>query len=336
VIKALDKEGPEILYAGNTLSAYELSRTLARLEGKRVYMNVIAKNFETLEPGSHFRVLRDWLGRSCPKGELADRIVLTGTRGSRLNEIALEHGYTFFDFPTNIGGRYSAHSAVGLFPMAVAGVDIRALLRGAERMAQSIRLQGENSAACQYAVIRNALYGAGFSVDMLCAFEPRLRYFMKWFVQLIGESEGKENRGFFPAGCIYSEDLHSMGQYVQEGRRNLMETFLTVEDAGASLPVPPDPDFRDGFDYLDGMDFAQINLAAQEASIRAHAEGGVPVMRVCVPRLDEEAFGALFYFFEFGCALSGLLAGINPFDQPGVEAYKQRMFQTLGKKENGK
>lgn len=331
VIKALQRPGtPEIIYAGNTLSAPALQKVLRQLNDKRsIYINVIAKNFETLEPGSHFRVLRKYLERRYTKEGAAQRIILTGIYGSRLEEIAKENGYTFLEFPVPVGGRYSVLTPVGLFPMAVAGIDIPLLLQGALRMKEL--LQGDDHPAIQYAALRQTLYRQKFDIEVLASFEPQLEYYAKWWVQLFGESEGKEKQGVFPTAVNYSEDLHSLGQYMQDGRRNLMETFLSVGEPDGSVVVEPDPGFGDRFDYLDNMDFLEINRAAEAATIRAHFEGGVPCFRLLLPRLDEFSFGQIFYFFMIACAISGKTAGINPFDQEGVEAYKRSMFRMLGK-----
>ncbi|MDL2232275.1 glucose-6-phosphate isomerase [Ruminococcaceae bacterium OttesenSCG-928-L11] len=331
VIKALQPYGdkPEILYLGNTLSPAYIASTLARLEGKSVYINVIAKNFETLEPGSHFRILREYMGRRYDKAEMAKRVILTGTYGSRLEEIATENGYTFLEFPVAVGGRYSALTPVGLFPMAVAGIDVHALLRGGQAMKTALR--GGDPSAVRYAALRNACLRNGFDVEVLAFFEPRLHYFAKWWVQLFGESEGKDKQGIFPAEGCYSEDLHSLGQYMQDGRRNLLETFIRVADPGSSVIVRPDSEFRDGFDYLDNKDFGEINRCAEQATIEAHTAGDVPCMTVDLERIDAESMGALFYFFMVACAVSGQLMGVNPFDQEGVEEYKRSMFRGLGK-----
>lgn len=331
VIKALQQPGtPEIIYAGNTLSAPALRRVLDKLEGKNFYINVIAKNFETLEPGSHFRVLRKYMETRYSKAEIADRVILTGTFGSRLEEIAQENGYTFLEFPIPVGGRYSVLTPVGLFPMAVAGIDVPALLAGAEEMRSYLSAKG-GAEAVRYAAVRNALYQKGFDTEVLAFFEPQLSYFSKWWVQLFGESEGKNKQGIFPTAVSYSEDLHSLGQYMQDGRRELIETFLSIEAPDGSVPVLPDPDFHDGFDYLDGMDFLDINRAAESATYAAHAQGGDACMKLTMPKLDEYRLGELFYFFMIACAVSGKTAGINPFDQEGVEEYKRMMFRTLGK-----
>lgn len=331
MIEALQEDGPEILYAGNTLSPYEIARTVKLLEGKSVYINVIAKNFETLEPGSHFRILRQALRSRYSADELARRIVLTGTPGSRLEEIAEEQGHTFLHFPEEIGGRYSAFSPVGLLPMAVAGLDVDAYLHGGREMEQTLRQHPGDNIAIRYAAMRSCLYGKGFDIEVLASFEPRFARLAKWWWQLYGESEGKDGKGIFPAFATYSEDLHSLGQYMQQGRRNLLQTVLSVADPGASVVVQPDTTFDDGFDFLNGKDFAQINRAAQQATLEAHVAGGVPCMVINIPKIDAEAFGSLFYFFMAACAVSAGLLGVNAFDQPGVEDYKGSMFQVLGK-----
>ena len=329
-VRSAHKGAPEILYAGNTFSPYEIGRILDATAGRSVYINVIAKNFETLEPGSHFRVLRQRLQERNSREEMARRVVLTGTYGSRLEEIAQENGYTFLSFPERIGGRYSAFSPVGLLPLAAMGLDIDAYLEGGRQMQERLRAE-DGGIAAEYAAVRSLLYQKGFDIEMLASFEPRLSWFSRWWWQLFGESEGKQKKGIFPASAIYSEDLHSIGQYMQDGRRNLIETFLSVEDPGASVRIAPDPAFGDRFDYLDGMDFAEINRAAEDATIRAHTQGGVPCIRLTAGRLDEDAFGQLYGFFMAACAVSGRLLGVDPFDQEGVEAYKRLMFHTLGK-----
>ena len=305
VIESVKKPGgPAILYAGNTLSAHGVAQTLEAIEGKSVYIDVIAKNFETLEPGSHYRVLRAAMAKRYSKEEMARRVVLTGTVGSRLEEIAKENGCTFLPFPRRVGGRYSAFTPVALLPLAVAGLDVDAYLAGGLDMERQLAA-AEGGLAAEYAAVRYALYRRGFQVEMLTAFEPRLYWAEQWWKQLFGESEGKEKKGMLPASMINSEDLHSMGQYMQDGLRFMTETFLAVDDPGASVVIEPDPDFGDGFDYLDGMDFANINRAAEKATIQAHAAGGVPCIQLRLPRLDEETYGRMYYFFMMACAISG-------------------------------
>ena len=332
VIKALRPNGARIVYAGNTLSAHELNGVLAELEGHDVVIDCIAKNFETLEPGSSFRLLRQYLVERYGREEAARRIVCTGTIGSPLEDLCRAEGYTFVPFATNVGGRYTALTEVHLLPMAVAGVDIRALVAGARTMERLLRTApaGENSAFA-YASARNMLWDRGYRVELLSFFEPRFRWFSKWWEQLFAESEGKDGRGIFPAAAECSEELHSLGQFVQDGTHILFETFLDVLEPGAgdSL-VLGGTDVADAFGYLDGKDFWDINKASFTATREAHA-GMLPCFTLELDRLDEEHMGMLFYWFAFACYASGELLGVNPFDQPGVEAYKRLMFDALGK-----
>lgn len=333
MIEALQKpgDGLEIVYMGNSLSPHYINSQLKRLEGKSVYINVIAKNFETLEPGSHFRILRQVLSARYDKKEMAKRIIVTGTCGSRLWELARENGYTFFSFPKAIGGRYSGFCPVGLFPMAAAGLDIKGFLTGVRQAERICQEDLKGNPAAVYAVTRYLLHQEGFDIEMMVSFEPQLAYFNKWWIQLFGESEGKDGKGIFPSGAVYSEDLHSMGQYMQEGRRCLLETFLDVKHPESGIVVQADPDFKDGFDYLDGKDFTEINRIAKEATINAHTEGGVPCLRFVAEDISAETFGELYYYFMMACGVSGILLKVNPFDQNGVEAYKISMFEALGK-----
>lgn len=332
VIKALEKGNkPKVLYAGNNLSAHYFANLLDEIQDQSVYINVIAKNFETLEPGSHFRVLRKAMENRYSKEEMSRRIILTGTYGTRLEEIAKENQYLFLPFPKDIGGRYSGFSPVGIFPMMAAGMDTDSLIEGVNLLRENIYNDPDQNIAVEFAAYRNLAYEKGFNIEVLTSFEPRLECFIKWWVQLFGESEGKDKKGIYPSGVIYSEDLHSMGQYLQDGRRNLMETFIKIKDPQASVKVPSDKNFNDGFDYLDGMDFAQINHVAEQATIEAHTNGGVPCAVIELERIEEKTFGMLFYFFMMVCAISGKLMGVNPFDQEGVEEYKRSMFKALGR-----
>lgn len=323
-----------VVYAGNTLSAFELRRVLEDLEGRNVVIDCVAKNFETLEPGSSFRLLRQWLvGRYGPEGA-ARRIVCCGTPGSHLDDLCHEHGYEFTTFPEPVGGRYTALTEVHLLPMAFAGVDVRALVAGARSEEALLRDRAADPAdnpAWRYALVRRLAWDEGLRVELLSFFEPRFRWFSKWYEQLFGESEGKDGLGLFPASAEYSEELHSLGQYVQDGTHQLMETFLDVMEPGPldSL-VLGGSDIDDRFGYLDGCDFWEINKASFTASRAAHART-LPCPTIELDRVDEEHLGRLFYFFMFSCYLSAELLGVNPFDQPGVEAYKQLMFKTLGK-----
>lgn len=323
-------DGPEIIYAGNTLSAHAINCMLKQLEGKRFAVDCIAKNFETLEPGSAFRVLRRELAARYTPAEAASRIICTGTIGSSLEKLCTDEGYTFLPFPTNIGGRYTAMTYVGLLPMAVAGIDVRALVRGAADMERTLHTGvPEENLALRYAVLRGLYYRRGYKLELLASFEPQFRWFYKWWVQLFAESEGKDGKGLFPVAAEYSEELHAVGQYIQDGAPLMFETFLDVEARQDSLIIMPDGK-ADYFDYLNGKDFYDINKAAFSATVTAHSEK-LPCLIFEVPALDAYNFGQLFYFFQFACYISGSLLGINPFDQPGVEAYKGWMFQALGK-----
>ena len=330
VIETLNGDGVcKVYYAGNTLSPYEVNRLLRELEGKSVYIDVIAKNFETLEPGSAFRVLRNFLQKQYGD-KVAERIIATGTPGSHLEDLCRENGYSFFAFPENIGGRYSAVCNVGLLPMAVAGADIRKLVAGVKDMKKLLwETDGEENPAYRYAAVRNLLNQKGMKMEMLTFFEPRYRFFAKWWIQLFAESEGKDGKGLYPVSAECSEDLHSVGQFIQDGTHMMLETFLEVKNQDASYILEKDQ-VDDRFDYLNGVDFWDINKKAFEATLKAHSQC-LPCFRVTVDAIDEYSFGQLFYFFEFACFLSGKLLGINPFDQPGVEAYKGYMFEALGK-----
>ncbi len=330
VIRAIPVPGaPEVLYAGNNLSPDYLARLLTRLGDRKVYVNVIAKNFATLEPGIHYRVLRRHLARVCGPKELAQRFILTGTPGEALDRIAKEKNHLFLPFPPTVGGRFSALTPVGLFPMAAAGLDLDRLLAGARDLME--RLRNGDDIAARYAALRNLLFQDGFRAEMLAAFEPRLTDFGGWWLQLFGESEGKDGTGILPVRAAYSEDLHAIGQFVQHGSRMLMETFLSVEEAGAVQAVLPDPDTDDGFDYLNGKDFVDLNRAAEAGTLAAHDAGGVPCMRFTAGRIDEYHFGQLFQLFLVSCTVSALFLGVHPFEQDGVEEYKNRMFAMLGR-----
>ena len=332
VVEALHPGGMRIVYAGNTLSAQALNRMLASLEGHDVVIDCIAKNFETLEPGSSFRLLRQWLVERYGAVEAARRIVCCGTPGASLEELARAEGYHFVPFATNVGGRYTALTAVHLLPLACAGVDVRALVAGASEMERLCRqTPAADNLALRYACARNLLWERGYRVELLSFFEPRFRWFAKWWEQLFGESEGKDGKGLFPASAEYSEELHSLGQYVQDGTHLLFETLLDVTGKGPedSLTLGG-TDVPDGFGYLDGVDFWDINKASLSATREAHAQV-LPVLTLELDATDAAHWGMLFYLFAFSCYLSGSILGVNPFDQPGVEAYKQLMFRALGR-----
>ena len=311
-----------------------MARTLEELDGyKSVYIDCIAKNFETLEPGIAFRVLRQYLEKRYGPDGAAWRIFATGTPGSTLERLCADNGYTFLTFPPRVGGRFSVVSDVGLFPMAVAGVDIGAITQGMRDMRD--RLFAEPAAenlALEYACLRKLMLEHGYAVEMLSCFEPRLDYFAKWWIQTFAESEGKNGTALYPVSASNSEDLHATGQFVQQGSPILFETFVEVEARDASLLLPPETK-RDYFDYLTGKDFWDMNDIARKATMAAHSERGIPCLNFKIPAIDAHTLGELYFFFLFSCYLSCELLGVNPFDQPGVENYKGYMFKNLGKPE---
>ena len=322
----------EIIYAGNSTAPSAISDVLRRIEGKSVFIDIIAKNFETLEPGAAFRVLRGELYRRFGD-DAAKRIIATGTRGSRLHRLCTEYGWAFYDFPETVGGRYTAFTAVGLLPMAVAGVDIRALLAGGRAMRRTLlEAPAENNPALLYAAARYFLSGRGFSAESLSVCEPRLHSFGKWWIQLFGESEGKQGKGLLPVYCEFSEQLHSIGQFFQDGKPSVFESFLSLEETDFGTRLAPDG-IDDGFDYLDEKDFSQLNHAAFDAALHAHS-AHIPCLQLEFGPCGEETFGKLFYFYMLSCVFSCCMSGVNPFDQPGVEAYKHKMFDALGKDGN--
>jgi len=324
------KSNVELIWAGNTISAHSMNEVIKSLESKKnVYINCIAKNFETLEPGIGFRAMRTFL-RGRYGEDYSRRVICTFTEGSYAWDLAKQNCYRLLPFPKDIGGRFTALSPVGLFPLAVAGMDIKALAAGAEHMRERLLTEEPSSnMALKYATARTILAEKGRKVELLSYFEPRWYRFAKWWKQLFGESEGKEGKGTLPMDVSYSEDLHSLGQFVQDGTPLLFETFLEV--TGRDSSYTPEVDcVKDKFAYLDGKDFNEINKAAYEATVSAHSNR-FPCLIISVPGFDEESFGQLFYFFMFSCYVSCAITGVNPFDQEGVEAYKKDMFRLLGK-----
>ena len=324
------KSGVEIIWAGNSISAHSICEVIKSLETKKnIYIDCIAKNFETLEPGIGFRAMRDVLRRRYGK-DYASHVICTFTEGTVAWKMAEEKGYELLPFPTDIGGRFTALSPIGLFPLCVAGIDIRAIAAGARSMRQRLLSEpAESNMALQYATARTLLAQKGKKVELLSYFEPRFFRLAKWWKQLYGESEGKDDKGLLPMDTCYSEDLHSLGQFVQDGTPMLFETFLDVQKQDFSY-VLHDDDVEDRFGYLNGKDFWDINKAAFKATISAHSKR-FPCLIFEVPAMDEQTFGQLFYFFEFACYVSCNITGVNPFDQNGVEAYKIDMFKLLGK-----
>ena len=332
VIEALGGERgrTKIIYAGNSLSSYALKKALAQLGDADFSINVISKSGTTTEPAVAFRVFKQKLIEKYGAEETAKRIyATTDANKGALHDEAVANGYESFVVPDNIGGRYSVLTAVGLLPIAAAGIDIVALMDGAAE--ERAALISDGGVAAEYAAIRNTLLTQGRDIEVLANFEPSFSYFNEWWKQLYGESEGKEGKGIFPASVIDSTDLHSMGQYLQEGRRALFETFVEVAASDSGAKVPEFGENLDGLAYLEGKELDLINKTAMEATRDAHLAGGLPILRVTMPAIDERSIGALIYFFELACALSGFLLGVNPFNQPGVEAYKTRMFELLGK-----
>lgn len=330
---SLKKDTPEIYFAGNSISGSALSDVLALCEGKRVSVNIISKSGTTTEPAVAFRVLREMLETRYGKEEAAKRIYCTTDKArGTLKQLADENGYECFVIPDDVGGRFSVLTAVGLLPIAVCGADIDALMAGAAAAREEYMTPDLEKNDCyRYAAVRNALYRKGKAVELLVSYEPRFTMMAEWFKQLYGESEGKDGKGLFPASVTFSTDLHSMGQYIQDGRRMLFETVVTIEDGGADVVIKEDAENGDGLNFLSGKPMSFVNKKAFEGTVLAHTDGGVPNLVINMDKADEGDLGRLIYFFEKACAISGYLLGVNPFDQPGVEAYKKNMFALLGK-----
>lgn len=332
VIESLggERNRTKIIYAGNSLSSLQLNKALKELGDKDFSINVISKSGTTTEPAVAFRVFKEKLIAKYGEEEAAKRIyATTDANKGALHDEAVEKGYESFVVPDNIGGRYSVLTAVGLLAIATAGIDIRLLMDGAEE--ERFSLISNGGLAAEYATVRNCLLDRHFDIEILANFEPQFAMFNEWWKQLFGESEGKDGLGIFPASVVDSTDLHSMGQYIQEGRRNLFETFVQIDSDLSHAAVPALAQNLDGLAYLEGKELDYINKKACEATKAAHKDGGVPVLEIKMPALDERSLGALIYFFEMSCALSGFVLGVNPFNQPGVEAYKNNMFRLLGK-----
>lgn len=323
----------EIVFAGHTISADYTYQLLEYLKDKEFSINVISKSGTTTEPAIAFRLVKQLLEQKYGKEEAKGRIYATtdASRGALKNS-ADEEGYETFVISDDIGGRFSVLTAVGLLPIAVAGMDIDALMAGAKDSMKELQdTEGRENAAVVYASLRNILYNKGKAIEVLVSYEPYLQYFCEWYKQLYGESEGKDQKGIFPASVIFSTDLHSMGQYLQDGRRHLFETVIAIDQSNEDVTLIEDPADLDGLNYIAGKGMDFVNKMAMEGTIRAHVEGGVPNIEIHIDRLDEYNLGAMLYFFEKACAISGRILGINPFDQPGVEMYKKNMFSLLGK-----
>lgn len=325
---------PLVVFAGQNLSEEYLFELRELLKTKEYALVVISKSGTTTEPAIAFRLLKQDIEEKYGKREARERIVaITDQSRGALRKLADNEGYKSFVIPDDIGGRYSVLTPVGLLPIAVAGHDIRELVRGAadmEIMSGSAIPFSENLAE-QYAVIRNILYRKGLTVEILVNYNPKLHFFSEWWKQLYGESEGKENKGIFPAGVDFTSDLHSLGQYIQEGERKLFETVISVQTSGSPVIIPADETNLDGLNYLAGKRVSEVNKMAELGTVLAHVDGGVPNLLIEIPRLNAYYLGQLIYFFEIACGLSGYMLGVNPFDQPGVEAYKKNMFALLEK-----
>ncbi|SDC46991.1 glucose-6-phosphate isomerase [Pelagirhabdus alkalitolerans] len=332
----LPKEGrktPQVIFVGNSISSTYMHDLFELLEGKDVSVNVISKSGTTTEPAIAFRLFRKFLEDKYGEEEARKRIFATTDREKgALKTLATEQGYESFVIPDDVGGRFSVLTAVGLLPIAVSGVDIDQMMQGAKKAQVDLSERDiEKNPAYQYAAVRNVLYNKGKTIEMLINYEPALQYFSEWWKQLFGESEGKDFKGIYPSSANFSTDLHSLGQYVQEGRRDLFETVLHVEKPKHDITLEEDAQNLDGLNYLAGETVDFVNEKAYQGTMLAHTDGQVPNLIVHLPELDAYTFGYLVYFFEKACAISGYLLGVNPFDQPGVEAYKKNMFALLGK-----
>ena len=329
----MKKDTPDIYFSGNNISTTALCELLAICEGKDICVNVISKSGTTTETAVAFRVFRDLLYKKYGEAGARERIFVTTDRArGTLKHFADESGFETFVIPDDVGGRYSVLTAVGLLPVACAGVDVDALMQGAAAArGDCLCPEYSKNPAMRYAAIRNALYRKGKAVEILVGYEPYALLFNEWWKQLFGESEGKDNKGLLPDSVIFSTDLHSLGQYIQEGRRTLFETVIDVKDSGAEFTIPVDEANIDGLNFLAGKTLDYVNKRAMLGTLLAHNDGGVPNVVIEVPDRSEYSLGYLIYFFEMSCAISGYLLGVNPFDQPGVEAYKRNMFALLGK-----
>ncbi|MBQ9937866.1 MAG: glucose-6-phosphate isomerase [Oscillospiraceae bacterium] len=329
----LKKDTPDIYFAGNSISADYLNELLSICEGRDVSINVISKSGTTTEPAIAFRVFKKLLEDKYGKEGARERIFCTTDKArGTLKELSDREGYETFVVPDDVGGRYSVLTAVGLLPMAVAGIDLDAVMKGAQDAMKAFDNEDFDTNDCyRYAAMRNILYRKGKTTEIMVSYEPRFAMMNEWYKQLYGESEGKDNKGIFPASVIFSTDLHSMGQFIQDGTRNLFETVVNIKAPNKDFEIKAESENFDGLNFLAGKTVSEVNTKAFEGTILAHNEGGVPNIVLEIPKADEYEFGYLVYFFEKACAISGYILGINPFNQPGVEAYKKNMFALLGK-----
>ncbi|KON83971.1 glucose-6-phosphate isomerase [Rossellomorea marisflavi] len=327
------RSAPQVLFLGQNISSTYMKDLMDLLEDKDFSINVISKSGTTTEPAIAFRIFRKMLEEKYGVEEARKRIYATTDKSKgALKTLANDEGYETFVVPDDVGGRYSVLTAVGLLPIAVSGVDIEAMMDGAAKAREDFgQSELSENPAYQYAAVRNVLYNKGKTIEMLINYEPGLQYFAEWWKQLFGESEGKDQKGIYPSSANFSTDLHSLGQYVQEGRRDIFETVVKVQEARHELVIEEADSDLDGLNYLAGQTIDFVNNKAFEGTLLAHTDGGVPNLIVEIPAMDAYTFGYLVYFFEKACAVSGYLLGVNPFDQPGVEAYKVNMFALLGK-----
>ena len=327
------RKTPEIYFVGNSISSTYLKHLIDVIGDRDFSVNVISKSGTTTEPAIAFRIFKEMLEKKYGKAEAAKRIYATTDRiKGALKNLATAEGYETFVVPDDIGGRFSVLTAVGLLPMAVSGADIQRLMDGAaEGRHRALEYEFEENDALQYAAIRNILHRKGKSVEILANYEPSLHYVAEWWKQLYGESEGKDQKGIFPASVDLTTDLHSMGQFIQDGARIMFETVLSVEEPKCELTINEEPVDLDGLNYLAGKTVDFVNKSAMNGTVLAHTDGNVPNLMVTIPVQDEFSLGELFYFFEFACGVSGYILGVNPFNQPGVESYKKNMFALLGK-----
>ena len=327
-------DNPTVLFAGQNISEDYTYELLDAVKDYSIAAIVISKSGTTTEPAIAFRIIKAEIEARYGKAEAAERIVaVTDAARGALKTLSTNEGYPTFVIPDDVGGRFSVLTPVGLLPLAVAGVDVKALVAGAQAMekATAADVAVEDNLAAQYAIVRNELYKDGKNIEILGSYEPKLQYVAEWWKQLYGESEGKEGKGIFPASVTLTADLHSMGQYIQEGERTLFETIISVENAKHTVKVEADGDNLDGLNFLAGKRISEINKMAELGVRLAHIDGGVPQLCIEIPAIDETSIGALIYFFEKACGISGYILGVNPFNQPGVEAYKKNMFALLDK-----
>lgn len=327
------RSGPKIYFAGHNISSAYLKELFDIIQGRDICINVISKSGTTTETALAFRIFREYMEKKYGKEEAGRRIYATTDKKSgALKKLADKEGYETFVVPDNIGGRYSVLTPVGLLPIAVAGIDIAEIMRGAKTAAEHLSDDDiDNNPSYQYAAIRNILYFMGKTTEIIVNYEPNLFYFGEWFKQLFGESEGKGKKGILPTSLNFTTDLHSMGQYIQDGRRDIFETILNVEKSKEKILIPKDETDLDGLNYISGKTLDFVNKSAMRGTVAAHVDGGVPNLIIDIPEISPYYFGYLVYFFEKACGMSGYLLGVNPFNQPGVEAYKKNMFKLLGK-----